>query len=172
MLVSVTLSLCLSTEQSKMRMMCWKWTTKNRPTPSPERPMSRTTSEQHEFPSDLLSPLNLHAPLSFALTKPHVWTLTFALLPQTRRPWLTLLLQIRGFNYASLDNSTYSLNFCDPPPPFFSYMPQIKLSALNYLVALLFCVLLKSLYEDRERHSAIIQCWLNLMFCLAQRNVP
>ena len=53
-------------------MMCWKWTTKNRPTPSLVLQMTLTPNEQHEFLCDFLFPLNLHAPLSFALTKPRI----------------------------------------------------------------------------------------------------
>lgn len=135
-----------STERSRMRTMCWRWTTRNKPTPSPVPPMTLTMSDQHEFPNDLLSPLNLHAPLSFALTKPHVWTLTFALCPgQEDHDWPFATEwnpHFIEFKYAS----TWALNFCvsyNTHSPFF-YL-QIKLSAFNCFV--LFYLMSFSMFE-------------------------
>lgn len=85
--------------------------------------------KQHQFPSDLPSPLRLHAPLSFALTKPHVWALTFTLCPrQEDHEWpfaTTLNLHLAVLN---MPKNTQQLVCALHSPPFLKLIANKAIS--------------------------------------------
>lgn len=101
-----------------------------------------TITDQQLLPNDLTLPLKRHAFPSFALTKTHVWLMTFTLCPgEVDHDWPLLL----SGNFPSSASNAHVPSH--PSYIFLSAKLHIKLSAFPYLVSFILCIFLEDPYK-------------------------